>query len=574
MRREYFISLICLNLVAGVLVIGSSRHADGHGLIQDPPARNWFCGAITKPDEAATGGGQYPVCGQAFTAPGVDFTDGYSFMSVLTHTTGRAGIGPRQNVCSFDSETWNGRATVWDQPIDWPVNPMQPGVQDFVWNISWGPHFSDTQEFRYWITKPGFQFQVGQPLSFDDFETQPFCTLNYSDATPNANPNVTPNPDAATFTTRCTVPPRSGRHVIYAEWGRTPPTFERFHGCVDVVFDGDTPPPAVDARITLTPDAADFTGAGTITLDGRNSIGSGLTYRWSVDAANPGLYSITNADQAVATLTLDAPQTAANVTVSLVVSSGPNSDSATRTFTHRPESNSQWFDLGPLSAEARTLSVGERVSVRTVAQNGQDAYWPTTPLVITAAISAASEWPLALAGAVNAANGAVRIGVVNADDAVVPVQSATANRVYALTSAGITSAFLQVDPEAPPTGEVTIEAVVDANSPWFNQQQIRIANTAPLTSLSVTIVIARTTGLSHNGQYNTVGGQIEQSSSSTASTITYTFELESGETISAGTDRSFVAQTSGSGTIHPTNGDTYSVTYTVGGVTRTTTGAF
>ena len=102
-----------------------------HGLVQDPPARNWFCGAVTKPDHVANGVAQYPVCGNAFTAPGIPFEAGYSFMSVLTHTTGRAGVGPRTNVCGFNSETWNGAATVWDQPIDWPTNADDRGSAQF-----------------------------------------------------------------------------------------------------------------------------------------------------------------------------------------------------------------------------------------------------------------------------------------------------------------------------------------------------------------------------------------------------------------------------------------------------------
>ena len=44
-------------------------------------------------------------------------------MSVLTHDVGRAGVTPLpQNVCSFDSETFNGQVTPWDTPIDWPTN--------------------------------------------------------------------------------------------------------------------------------------------------------------------------------------------------------------------------------------------------------------------------------------------------------------------------------------------------------------------------------------------------------------------------------------------------------------------
>jgi chitin-binding protein len=555
------------------VLLGSIGSSFGHGLIQDPPSRNWFCGAITKPDQVANGTAQYPVCANAFTAAGIDPNAGYSFMSVLTHTTGRAGVGPRSNVCGFNSETWNGAATPWDQPINWPTNNMAAGSRLFTWNISWGPHFSDTSDFRYWITRSDFQYQAGRPLSFSDFEDAPFCELTYNDATPNANPNVIPNQANTTFQTRCNVPQRSGRHVIYAEWGRNQWTYERFHGCIDAVFQGGTGP-TVDAQIALSPDVAEFEGAGSITLDGRGSTGSNLTYQWTVDSQNPSLYTLTNANQSVATLTLGTPQAAGNVSVALVVSSGGSSDSATRTFIHRPAVASQWFDLGPLTSSAITMDVGDQVSVRTVSNTGQDAFWPTNPLLITAANAAATAWPLALGQAINAGNGAVRVGVLNAQNQVVPQQSATTNRVYAQTSANLTSAFLRRVPASTDNGGVTVTTAVTSQSPWYNEQQLRIANTSPLTALSVTIVVQRTTGISHSGQYNTVGGQITQSNSSTASAITYQFALGSGQTLSASTNRAFVVQLGGTGTAHPTSGDTYTVTYTAGGVTRTQSGTF
>lgn len=646
-----------------LLLLGGSVHA--HGLIQDPPARNWFCGAITKPDQVAQGTAQYPVCGDAFNAAGMSSTDGYSFMSVLTHTTGRNGVGPRENVCGFNSETWNGRATVWDQPINWPVNNMTSGVNTFTWNISWGPHFSDTEEFRYWITKPGFVYQVGRPLSFSDFEDTPFCSLTYSDANPSGNPNVIPNPGAATFQTRCNVPSRSGRHVIYAEWGRNYFTYERFHGCIDASFSGGGNP--VTANIAFNPNVTEIQGAGSLQLDGRGSSGSNLSYAWSINSENPSLYTLTNANQSVATLTLANPQAAGNVTVSLVVSSGNSTDSVTRTFRHSPAVANQWFDLGQLTADPITMVVGDRVQVRTVNGSGQDSYWPTNPLVITSAQTASSAWPLALAQAVNAQSGAVRIGVLNSQSQVVPQQNATTNRVYATTASNMVSAFLQRTPGNVPStpsgvtasagnaqatvswtavsgatgynvkrsttnggpysnvntsavtgtsftntgltngttyyyvvtavnasgespvslqvsatpsgggtdpGTVTVTTAVPSSSPWFNEQQVRIANTSPITALTVTIVVQRTTGVSHSGQYNTVGGQIQQSNSSTASAITYTYTLGSGQTLGAGSNRSFAAQTSGTGTVHPTSGDTWTVTYTSGGTTRTQSGTF
>ncbi len=123
-------------------------------------------------------------------------------------------------------------------------------------------------------------------------------------------------------------------------------------------------------------------------------------------------------------------------------------------------------------------------------------------------------------------------------------------------------------------GTLTATPVISTNSPWFNELQLRTANTGTLTALSVTIVVQRTPGVSYSGQYNTVGGQLTQSSTSTTSTITYQFTLNAGQTLPASTSRTFAVQTSGNGTVHPTAGDTYSVTYTSGGQSFTTSGHF
>jgi endo-1,4-beta-xylanase len=123
-------------------------------------------------------------------------------------------------------------------------------------------------------------------------------------------------------------------------------------------------------------------------------------------------------------------------------------------------------------------------------------------------------------------------------------------------------------------GGVTVTPTVASNSPWFNELQVRLANTNLITALTVTIVIQRTTGVSFSGQYNTVGGQITQSNASTSSTITYTYTLNAGQTLGAATNRIFAAQTSSTGTVHPTSGDTWRVTYTTGGQNLSQNGTF
>lgn len=421
-----------------ITVVALGRIASGHGLIQSPPSRNWFCGAITKPDEVTNGVAEFPVCGGAFA---IDQVAGYNFMSVLTHTQGRSVVGPRTNVCGFNSETWNGAATVWDQPINWPTSNISAGPQTFTWNISWGPHFSDTQEFRYWITKPGFQFQVGKPLSFADFEDQPFCVLTYDDTNPSGNPSIVPDKANALFQTKCTVPARSGRHVIYGEWGRNQFTFERFHSCMDVVFQNGPP---IEARIALSPSVTEFTGSGTLTLNGSGSVGSGLKFQWSVTAPDPSLYTLRNADQPIATLALAEPGAGAKLTVTLTVTSTTGNASATATLVHHPTQPSPWFDLGLLSAAAKPLAAGNRISMRAVLSGGQDVFLPSTPITLTAATAAADAWPFELAQAVNAQNGVIRIGVLGTQNQIAPVRNATTNRIFAQATAGVSSAFLQV----------------------------------------------------------------------------------------------------------------------------------
>src|ERR1043165_990928 len=116
---------------------GLAGGALAHGLIQSPPSRNWFCGAVTKPDEVTNGVAQFPVCGGAFA---LNQVAGYNFMSVLTHTQGRSVVGPRPNVVGFNPRALNRGANVWDQANDLPADNPSVGGPTFPWNISWGPH--------------------------------------------------------------------------------------------------------------------------------------------------------------------------------------------------------------------------------------------------------------------------------------------------------------------------------------------------------------------------------------------------------------------------------------------------
>ena len=146
----------------------------------------------------------------------------------------------------------------------------------------------------------------------------------------------------------------------------------------------------------------------------------------------------------------------------------------------------------------------------------------------------------------------------------VTVSGGGISRPIAVTQAG----------QGSPTGSVTATGVVTSSSGWFTEEQLRLSNTANITALSITITVQRTAGVSASGQYNTIGGVISQSHSSTATAITYVFSLNAGQTLAPGTNRVFAVQMGGNGAVHPTAGDTYTVSGTAGGQAFMLNGSF
>ena len=159
--------------------------------------------------------------------------------------------------------------------------------------------------------------------------------------------------------------------------------------------------------------------------------------------------------------------------------------------------------------------------------------------------------------------------------------SATANTgttartgTVTVTGGGITRTIAVTQAGASTGGSVSATGVVTSSSPWFSEEQVQLSNTATITALTVTITVQRTTGVGASGQYNTIGGQITQSNSCTTTQCVYTFTLNSGQSLAAGSGRVFAAQISGTGTVHPTTGDLYSVTGTAGGSAISLSGHF
>lgn len=120
-------------------------------------------------------------------------------------------------------------------------------------------------------------------------------------------------------------------------------------------------------------------------------------------------------------------------------------------------------------------------------------------------------------------------------------------------------------------GPATFAGKASTNSPWFNEENVVLSTTAPITALTVTITVPAT-DVAYSGAYNTFGGQIVNSHTDGA-TIVYSFRLSPGQTIAPGSV-TFAAQMSGNGATHDVSGDSWTATYTSGGVTYTRSGTF
>lgn len=115
--------------------------------------------------------------------------------------------------------------------------------------------------------------------------------------------------------------------------------------------------------------------------------------------------------------------------------------------------NNTWTDEGALTAQ-NALPTGTTVTLRLFNASGNDV--ESVPFTVAAGQGAASEWPYRFALAVNAQAANARIGVLGSGGAIVPQQSAGANRVYTLTSQNLNH---QIDIRLPNTNQPPVAAI-------------------------------------------------------------------------------------------------------------------
>jgi endoglucanase len=296
-----------------------------------------------------------------------------------------------------------------------------------------------------------------------------------------------------------------------------------------------------------------FTGAVTMSASG---LPAGVSVAFNPSGATTG-------NSVTATFTASSTATLGTAAITLTATSGSlsRSTSVSLSVTGTPTSD---FTLGTPAAVsiARGASGGTTVAINRTNFTGAVAFTASgLPSGVTVAFNPSTATTGNSVTATFTASSTAALGAATV------TLTATSGSVVRTTTLSLTVT-------GGSDGTVTVTPVVTSNSPWFNELQVRLANTGTLSALTISIVIQRTPGVSYSGMYNTVGGQIAQANSSTTSAITYTFTLAAGQTLGASTSRTFAAQTGGNGTAHPTSGDTWTVSYTTGGQSFTSSGTF
>jgi chitin-binding protein len=182
-------------LAVATLTVASSALA--HGYIESPASRAYMCKL-----------GQNIDCGSVQYEPqSVEKTSG--FPTGAMPPDGQLASAGIVNYSQLDKQSLNA----------WTKSPMTAGPHEFVWYHT-APH--KTTNWRYYITRQNWD--PNKPLTRDQFELTPFCTVNGNGQAPAMRKAMT-----------CNVPARTGYQVIYGVW-EIADTANSFYQAIDVDF--------------------------------------------------------------------------------------------------------------------------------------------------------------------------------------------------------------------------------------------------------------------------------------------------------------------------------------------------
>ena len=235
--------LLATSLAAAGLLVASDAFA--HGTMTTPISRVYAC-FQGNPENPTN-----PACAAAKAVGGSQAFYDWNGINQANANGNHQAVVPDGKLCSGNNPTFRGLDV---NRSDWQTTPIQAdanGRFTFVFKAT-APHA--TRDWRFFVTRDGWQ--PGSPLRWADL--QEFCTLGN-----------TPLSADGTYKLQCTLPQRSGQHVIYNTWQRSDST-EAFYTCMDVRFEGSG---------GSTPPAAQWQDAGPVTARGELPVGTTLALR-------------------------------------------------------------------------------------------------------------------------------------------------------------------------------------------------------------------------------------------------------------------------------------------------------
>ncbi|MFF0746243.1 lytic polysaccharide monooxygenase [Streptomyces sp. NPDC004111] len=222
--RRKAATVAALGLAPLALTGLAASPAAAHGSMTDPVSRVSACYAEgpESPQSAA--------CKAAVAASGTQAFYDWNAVNIANAAGNHKSLIPDGKLCSAGNDKYKGL----DLPrADWPSSKLTAGKHTFRYKGT-APHKGS---FELYITKDGYD--PTKPLKWSDLEAKPFVTV--------ADPKM----EAGDYVFEGTLPPKSGRHLVYSVWQRSDSP-EAFYTCSDVVFGKDSggtgkPAPAASA---------------------------------------------------------------------------------------------------------------------------------------------------------------------------------------------------------------------------------------------------------------------------------------------------------------------------------------
>ena len=201
-------------IALAIATLTAATSALAHGYIESPASRAYMCKQ-----------GQNIDCGLVQYEPqSVERASGFPTGNLPPDgELASAGIA---NYSQLDKQSQTA----------WTKTPMTAGPHQFVWHHT-APH--KTVNWRYYITKQNWN--PNKPLTRDQFDLIPFCTVNGNGQAPEK-----------TQAMNCNVPERTGYQVIYGVW-EIADTTNSFYQAIDVDFGngGNVTPDETPAAVSV-----------------------------------------------------------------------------------------------------------------------------------------------------------------------------------------------------------------------------------------------------------------------------------------------------------------------------------